>query len=145
MPQVEWRHDGQRLRLPLAIFPSITEQTGQSADLIWGIIDTGATATGIRQDVVDRLGMLIKGKRRVFTANGDMIANEHLFRVGFYPGRYDEAVEIPQSALPHVLADEILGYALHPNFSVAAIIGMDIIASCDLQIRRSGRVTFSFD
>lgn len=88
--------------------------------------------------------MLVRGKRRVFTANGDMIANEHLFRVGFYPGIFDTSVDIPQSTLPHVLADEILGYALHPNFSVAAIIGMDVISSCDLEIRRSGRVTFRF-
>lgn len=143
MPHIEWSHDGKRLALPVSILPSLSEQAPQSVDLVWGIIDTGATATGIRKDVADRLGMLKRGRRRVFTANGDMIANEHLFRVGFYPGEFGERPEAPQSILPHVLPDEVLGYALHPNFSVSTIIGMDILSMCDLSLNRNGRVSFT--
>ncbi|MBC7987240.1 MAG: aspartyl protease family protein [Sphingomonadaceae bacterium] len=142
MPHISWRHDRQRLILPVAILPSLTEQSAQRSEVVWGILDTGATSTGIRQDVVERLGLLKRGRRRVFTANGDMIATEHFFRMGFYPGDFRDSPPDPERSLPHVLADELLGYALHPNFSVPVIIGMDVIGLSDLHLGRDGSVSF---
>jgi hypothetical protein len=133
MPLIEWSHQRRSLLLRIAILPSLNADNATDIFKIEGLIDTGATSTGIRIDVAERLRLRPKGKRRVFTANGDIMANEYLFRVGFFAE--------PSSALPFVLEQEILGFDLNADFSYAALIGMDIIGASDLQISRNGEAS----
>lgn len=141
MPKINWRHDRKRLVLPISIFPSSTAANPHEYALITGLLDTGATGTGIRQDVASRLGLEKRGRRQVFTANGDILANEHLIRVGFYPGVFSEYPFDIKTTLPFVLEKELLAYSLHPNFSFEMIVGMDIIAQADLLLMRNGGAT----
>lgn len=141
MPVINWRHDHRRLVLPISIFPSSTATNPHECALIAGLLDTGATGTGIRQDVVSRLSLEKRGRRRVFTANGDILADEHLIRVGFYPGVFSDYPFDINTMLPFVLQKELLAHSLHPNFSFEMIIGMDIIAQADLSLTRNGDAT----
>lgn len=89
--------------------------------LVTGLLDTGATGTGLRQDVIDRLKLGKRGRRRIFTANGDMIANEHLIRIGFYPGRFEHHPFDLSGIFPFVLERQLLAHSLHPNFAFELI------------------------
>jgi hypothetical protein len=130
MPLIEWRHQRRSLLLRIAILPSLNAANSTDMVEIEGLIDTGATTTNIRMDVAERLRLKPKGRRRIFTANGDILANEYLFRVGFFTD--------PTAQLPFVLEQEILGADLNANFSYAALIGMDIIGSSDFHVGRDG-------
>jgi hypothetical protein len=75
----------------------------------------------------------------VFTANGDIITDEHLVRIGFYPGSFGEHPFDISATLPFVLDREFLAHSLHPNFSFEMIVGMDVISQTDLSISRNGQ------
>jgi predicted aspartyl protease len=107
---------------------------------VCALIDTGATGTGIRQDVAMRLALEKRGRRRIFTANGDIIADEHLIRIGMYVGDFPDSFDLA-GRLPFVLEEEVMAYALHPNFSFEMLIGMDIISQMDLSLSRTGEVS----
>jgi hypothetical protein len=111
---------------------------------VTGLLDTGATGTGLRQDVIDRLKLQKRGRRRIFTANGDLVANEHLIRIGLYPGRFETYPFELAGILPYVLERQSLAHSLHPNFSFELIIGMDIISQADLTVSREGRCALAF-
>lgn len=132
MPGISWLHDGRRLVLPVSVFPSVTADNANECELVTGLLDTGATGTGIRQDVIDRLKLGKRGRRRIFTANGDLIANEHLIRIGFYPGRFQNHPFDLSAIFPFVLERQSMAHSLHPNFSFELIIGMDVISQADL-------------
>jgi hypothetical protein len=144
MPGISWLHDGRRLTLPVSVFPSATADNASQYELVTGLLDTGATGTGLRQDVIDRLKLRKKGRRRVSTANGDVIANEHLIRIGFYPGSFESHPFELAGILPFVLERQSLAHSLHPNFSFEIIIGMHVISQADLMVSRDGRCSLEF-
>ena len=144
MPGISWLHDGRRLVLPVSVFPSVTADNASECELVTGLLDTGATGTGIRQDIIDRLKLGKRGRRRIFTANGDVIANEHLIRIGFYPGRFENHPFDLSGISPFVLERQSLAHSLHPNFSFELIIGMDVISQADLTVSRDGRCSLEF-
>lgn len=145
MPQISWRHDYRRILMPIAIFPSLREVNPMDTRTIRGLVDTGATGTGIRSDIIDQLFLPIKGYRRVGTANGDIKASEHLIRFGIYPGDYDMPDYAPPETMPFVIEREVLVYSLHPQFTYAAIIGMDVITSGKFHLSSDGAVSLSID
>lgn len=136
MAELRWRHEGQRLVLPIAILPSLVAPNANQIEIVEGLIDTGATGTGLRPDVADRLTLRARGRRRILTANGDIIVPEYRLRVGFFPGSFDGPAEAPTSSFPTVLDFGILAHALRPGFPYAALIGMDLLHRCDLIVLR---------
>src|SRR5689334_4437663 len=124
MGEIRWRHGGQRLLLPVAILPSAASDNAQAIQVIDALIDTGATGTGLRPDVADALQIPGRGKRRVLTANGDILVPEYRIRLGFYCGEFEGE---PQAVgNPYVLEFGLLAHALRPMFPYAALIGMDV-------------------
>lgn len=136
MAEVEWRHEGQRLVIPVAILPSSVATNASQIEIVEGLIDTGATGTGLRPDVAERLSLRGRGRRRILTANGDILVPEYRLRIGFFPGAYNGPAEAQSSVFPVVLDFGILAHALRPIFPYALLIGMDVLHRCDLTILR---------
>ena len=141
MAELSWHHEGQRLVLPIAILPSLAATNSSEIVIVEGLIDTGATGTGLRSDVAERLALKGRGRRRVLTANGDILVAEYRMRMGFFPGYFDGPAEAPQASFPTVLDFGILAHALQPMFSYAVLIGMDVLSRCDLTLRRDRKIT----
>lgn len=78
MPKIEWQHSRERLLLPIVVLPGYTSPNATESVRIDGLLDTGATGTGIRRDIAERLRLRPKGQRRVNTANGLINAVEYL-------------------------------------------------------------------
>ena len=140
MAEIRWRHSGQRLILPVAVLPSLAATNSSEMEIVEALIDTGATGTGLRPDVADRLKIPGRGRRRVQTANGDILVPEFRIRLGFFPGLFEGEVERLPTAMPHVLELGLLVYALREFFTYPLLIGMDVIGHCDLDIRRDRSV-----
>lgn len=141
MPAIEWRHNRERLLLPIVILPGYSSANPTESSRTEGLLDTGATGTGIRRDIAERLVLRAKGQRRVHTANGTMVAAEYLIRVGFVCGNYTDPFFRPDAQLPYVLEREIMAFELQPAFSYPVLIGMDVIGGGDLAISRDGTAT----
>jgi predicted aspartyl protease len=90
MAEVYWRHSGQRLLIPIAVLPSAAAENAHTIEVVDALIDAGASGTGLRPDVAAALGVPGRGKRRVVTANGDMLVPECRIRVGFYCGAFED-------------------------------------------------------
>lgn len=71
-----------------------------------------------------------RGKRPIGSAQGEGHAERYLFRVGLHG--HDES-----PTLPYVF-DDVIGFELVDSFRFDALIGMDIIRQCDLEVRRDG-------
>lgn len=84
MAELNWRHEGQRLVLPVAILPSVIAPNASEIDIVEGLIDTGATGTGLRPDVAERLALPGRGRRPILTANGDILVPEYRLRLGCF-------------------------------------------------------------
>ena len=136
MAEVSWRHEGQRLVIPVAILPSVVADNASQIEIVEGLIDTGATGTGLRSDVAERLALRGRGRRRILTANGDILVPEYRMRIGFFPGHNDGPAVAPPGDFPVVLDFGILAHALHPNFPYPLLIGMDVLHRCDMAILR---------
>ena len=141
MREIRWSHSGHRLLLPVAVLPSAAAENAHDIKVVDALIDTGATGTGLRPDVAAALNVPGRGKRRVVTANGDMLVPEYRIRIGFYCGNFDD---LPQAeGNPYVLEFGLLVHALRDNFAYAMLIGMDVMSRCDLHLRRDCSVVLS--
>lgn len=138
MPFIRWRHSHRRLLLPVVILPGFQSDNPLESFRTEGLIDTGATGTGIRVDLAERLALRGCGQRRVQTANGLIWATEYVIRVGFVCGDHDDPLFAPDTLQPYVLDRELVGFELQAGFGYPVLIGMDVIGASDLTIRRDG-------
>lgn len=145
MPIIEWRHNRERLLLPIVILPGLSSRNPTESLRVEGLLDTGATGTAIRSDVAETLRLRPKGQRRVFTANGMMMAPEYVVRIGFVCGDYTDPEFMPDRQQPYVLDRELIGFGLQSGFAYSALIGMDVIGSGDLTITRQGHARLLID
>lgn len=144
MPAIDWRHNRERLLLPVVVLPGYNSPNPMQSFRTDGLLDTGATGTAIRSDVARELGLRPKGQRRVFTANGDMMAQEYLFRVGFICGDYLDPAFDPLIQQPYVLEKEILGFELGERFAYPVLVGMNVISQGDFSISAAGTARLIF-
>jgi Aspartyl protease len=144
MPHIRWRHNSARLILPAVVLPP--HYAGNASDAVRtdALIDTGATSSGLRLDVARTLGLPAKGTKRVLTANGMLMAEEYLFRVGLVVGDYLDPSFDPGTQLPFVLDRGVMGFGLEIGFPYALLIGMDVIGSGNLTVRKDGTALFEF-
>ena len=135
---IDGRHDRRRIILPVLILkptPSF-DLSGYQAQ---ALLDTGSTTTGITPRVARSLCLARRGKRPIGSAQGEGQAERYLFRIGFHvvsPAPSDPT-------FPFVFED-VIGFELAENFMFDALIGMDILSQCDLQMERCGGWTLSF-
>jgi hypothetical protein len=102
-------------------------------ELCTGLLDTGATVTGVSSRLVQKLGLRPMGRRPVLGVAGVKLHSYHLFRIGF---------EIPQPdgipTFPYFAEPTIEGISWTDEASADVLIGMDVIGLCDLTITRAG-------
>jgi predicted aspartyl protease len=142
MPRIEWRHNRKSLLLPIVVMAPLNAPNPNLSLRTTGLLDTGATGTGIRVDLAETLGLRPKGQRRVLTANGTVLASEYLMRIGFVCGDYTDPAFVADQQLPFVLEEPVLGFELQRGFGYALLIGMDILGAGDLSITRDGFARF---
>lgn len=145
MPEIRWRHNRERLVLPVRILPGYSSENPSDSMKVDGLLDTGATGLGIRGDVAEQLGLRPKGQRRVLTVSGDMMAPEYVVRVGFVVGDYTDPTFLPDQQFPFVLEREIAAFGLRSRFSYPVLIGMAILGWADLTLARNGLASLSID
>lgn len=134
MSAFEWQREPRRILLPclvLAPFP-VTDLTGIEAI---ALIDTGSSVSGISSKLARTLSLVGLGKRPLKSAQGEGQVERYAFRVGLRP---DGPGSFP------FLFEEVIGIELTDAFEFSALIGMDILAQCDLTIRRDGRCEICF-
>lgn len=141
MASIEWFHNRSRLVLPIVVMPPVTADNSQVSIRTTGLLDTGATGTGLRIDLAEELALSARGTRRVNTANGLVIAAEYLIRIGFVCGDHRNPEFAGDRQHPYVLDNEYVGFELQRGFAYPALIGMDILGVSDLTIRRDGSAT----
>ena len=143
MPRIEWQHNRERLLLPIVVMPGYNSSNPMQAIRTEGLLDTGATGTGIRADIAAELRLRPKGQRRVNTANGLIIASEYVVRIGFICGDYTDPGFEPNTREPYMLDRELMGFELLAGFAYPLLIGMDILGYGDLSIGRDGSASFA--
>jgi predicted aspartyl protease len=137
MSAIEWRSDRRRLLIPVAILAPApaNDLTGMA---VTALVDTGSTTTGVTRRVAEELGLVGRGKRPLSSAQGEGQAERYLFRVGLTPS-CEEGVP----AFPYIF-DEVIGFELTNSFQFDALLGMDILGQCDLDLHRDGRCRLRF-
>ena len=98
------------------------------------LIDTGSSVSGVASKLAKSLGLVGLGKRPLKSAQGEGQVERYAFRIGLTP-------ENP--GFPFVF-EEVIGIELTNAFEFTALIGMDILAQCDLTLERSGRCEICF-
>lgn len=135
MSQIDWRHDGRRVTLPVKILgaENIADMTSVDAT---ALIDTGATVSGINAEIARSLNLQPVGKRPIMTAHGLAHIEHYLFRVGVYPDGWN-------APYPYIF-NEVIGLSLSGTENFSALLGMDILRNCDFSIDRSGNCRLVF-
>ncbi|MEH3158884.1 MAG: aspartyl protease family protein [Sphingomonas taxi] len=128
--------------LPVAVWPGLHSDNPLESIRQEGLLDTGATGTGIRADIASKLRLRQKGQRRVATANRLIYAAEYVIRIGFLAGDLTDSDFRPDMHQPYVLEHELIAFELHAGFAHPVLIGMDVIAAGDLTVSRNGNAEF---
>ena len=139
MRRIEWRHDLRQLFLPVSILPSASAGNASHSFTAKALIDTGATKTGLRADIIARLALPKRDRAPIQTANGTLITDLHLVRMGLWTsGLNDDTFAAAASRLPFILDREFLIQALRPDFPHEMLLGMDVIGLCEFTVRGDG-------
>jgi hypothetical protein len=137
MSSIDFTFDRRRILIPVTLLPPDTgfDATGVERR---GLLDTGATTSAIKMSIAERLGLRTIGKRPLFSAQGEGHADRYIFRIAITPAAVSDRPVFPY------FFPETDGFALVNASSFDALIGMDILARCDLLLRRNGtgRLTF---
>ncbi|MES2002819.1 MAG: aspartyl protease family protein [Pseudomonadota bacterium] len=133
--RIECRHEGLRVTVPVLI---LNPSPSTSFDGVQGraLLDTGSTTTGITTRLAHQLGLVARGKKPIGSAQGEGQAERYLFRVGLHG-------EGKTPTLPYVF-DDVIGFELVNSFRFEALIGMDVISQCNLEMTRNGICTLEF-
>ena len=114
MSRIEWRHDGQRILLPILIMrPSPT--TDLTSCEATALVDTGATTSGISTKLAQHLGLPTVGRRPLMSTQGLGFAQRFLFRIAISNNASESG------RLPFVF-DEVMGFELVDGTSFDAIV-----------------------
>ena len=129
MSLIEVHGDGRRILLPLFVLrPAPTDLTSVRVD---ALLDTGVTTSGISSRIASELDLPRRGKRPLISAQGLGQAERFLFRIGV-PSSSADGEQFPFVFSP------ILGFEITEGTSFSAVLGMDILCQCDLELRRTG-------
>jgi hypothetical protein len=139
MPELSFAHDGRRVLLEIAVL-----KPGGWEDFAWipatALLDTGATVSGLGAPLIRKLGLLSYGKRVLKSAGDEAPVPYFMFRLGLFP---DQSGPLADPRVPFVFAD-LDGFGWTRDADFEAILGMDVLRQCDLQMDRSGRGRLAF-
>lgn len=136
MSRIDLRSDGRRILVPIKIMrPQPTDLT--AIDVV-ALLDTGATTSGISQEIAERLDLRGMGKRPMGSARGLDQVERYLFRIGLNPQSRDMAPVFP------FIFPAALGFEIVRGSSFEALIGMDVLRHCDLILSRDGSGSLRF-
>lgn len=115
--------------------PSASAPNSSHSIIARALIDTGATKTALRSDLVTKLGLPKRDRAPIQTANGTIITDLHLARLGLWPTEIgEEPFARSLTAMPFILDREFLVQSLRPDFSHEMLLGMDLIGMCHFTI-----------
>lgn len=118
---------------------SATATNANHSVTVSALLDTGATKTGVRPDLITELRLPKRDRAPVQTANGTRLADLYLARLGLWPADIDDDLQSKStSELPYVLDREFLIQSLLPDFPHQMLLGMDVLGMCEFQISSSG-------
>lgn len=103
------------------------------------LVDTGAQRTCVTQNVVDRLGLVRRGRVPVGNVKRVDYHYTYLFHVGIWPESEDGV-----ASATFGIGDEIEGFDLGDSRYFDVLLGMDIITKGSLKIERSGKFEMAF-
>jgi predicted aspartyl protease len=130
--EVSWQRSPRRILLPVQVLPPepAHDLTGRSAT---ALLDTGATTSGVARGIARSLDLPSIGKEPINTAGGTILSERYLFRLG-----------IPRpGAFPYIF-DDVTGFELSDGSSFDALLGMGVLARCDVILLRDGSCTLRF-
>lgn len=119
--------------------PSETAENRAHCLSVTALIDTGATKSCLRADKVAELVLTKRDRAPVQTANGTILRDLFLVRIGFWPSTDTDDDQPP--AFPTMLPQEFLVNSLDPLFSHEMLLGMDVLGRCDFRLSRDHRAT----
>jgi hypothetical protein len=134
MQEVRFAHDRRQLRIPVAILPPGDFRF----ERVIGLIDTGASISGVSRRVAETLGLPRQGKMVIATPQGDHATSIRNFMIGLFPGQG------AGDGLPFVLPDEFVGIECSTGTSFEVLIGMDVLGRGTLLVEPNGTGSFSF-
>ena len=103
------------------------------------LIDTGATRTCVTQNVVDRLGLLRRGRIEIRNVSGAALHWTYLFQVAIWPETEDGS-----PAAPFGLGDPMEGADLGDGRLFDVLLGMDILERGALKMSPNGEFELQF-
>jgi hypothetical protein len=126
MPELSFRHDRRQIIVPVAVISPDDVTRIIVAD---GLLDTGASASGISRRLADQLNLPMVGKRLIATPSGEHMSRFYETRLGFFPDG------TAPTGMPYVLDQgfTVLGMETGSRFDI--LIGMDVLGWRDLTIR----------
>ena len=136
MQSIEGLREHRRILLPVAVFASL-DATDLTHEFYTGLLDTGATASWISKNVVDRFQLSSIGKKPVVVATEIRQRDSYVFRLGL---RGDDQAE---NALPMVFA-ETVGFMIDQASGFDVLLGMDVLFQTDFSMMRDGNWKLQF-
>ena len=119
--------------------PSSTAENPSHSVTVNALLDTGATKTGLRPDLLERLDLEKRDRAPVQTANGTRLTDLYLARLGLWPAEADDDLSMKvNSELPFILDKEFLIQSLLPDFPHEMLLGMDVLGMCEFRISGNG-------
>ena len=134
MPVLSFRHDRRQIIVRVAIVSPDDVTRLVVAD---GLIDTGASVSGIARSIADQLGLPMVGKRLIATPSGERMSRFFEARMGFFP---DGA----QQSLPYVIEGNLTVLGMETGSRFAVLIGMDVLGQRELIMRGDATGGFIF-
>jgi hypothetical protein len=129
------------------LFPLAVLRPGNPTDLTIfsaiGLLDTGATVSGIGPRAIESLGLTSYGKSRLRSATDEAFVSYFVFRLGFYTSAQRDAAGHGAEELPFVF-DDLDGFSWMRDADFDVIVGMDVLSRCDMTFSRNGRGSISF-
>ena len=103
------------------------------------LIDTGASRTAISQNVIDRVGLISRGKIQVGNVKRTELHRTFFFHVGVWPDRNDG---FPSSI--YGVGNEIMGIDGGDSRYYDVLLGMDIITQGSFRLESDGSFELAF-
>lgn len=142
MPELSLARSGRRILFPVRVF-----RPGKAADMTsvaaTALLDTGATVSGLGPHVVKELGLRSHMKKRLLSATEEVFADYYLFRIGLYTTAQMGDIAEALATWPF-LFDEVEGFSWCRDADFDVILGMDILAQCDVVLGRHGTCQIRF-
>jgi hypothetical protein len=119
--------------------PEPSEFSGLIYHEFTALVDTGAKRTAISQNVIDRVGLVNRGKILVGNVKRTEEHHTYLFHVGIWPETNDG---VPPAVFG--IGDEIMGIDGGDSRHWNVLLGMDIITRGALRLERDGSFELAF-